>query len=56
MKYEGWDVCKGGVLLGKKEKVGVYNFVKEGLIGKLGGEWYEEVENVGKEVEGEDVI
>lgn len=43
LNYNRWDVCKAAVVLGKKEKVSVYQFLKEPLIRKFGAEWYEEL-------------
>lgn len=36
VNYHRWDVCKAAVLLGKKENVAVYQFLKEPLIRKFG--------------------
>lgn len=41
LNYHRWDVCKAAVILGKKENVPVYKFLKEPLIRKFGKEWYE---------------
>ncbi len=46
-----WNVCKAAFLLGRKENVPVYLFLKEPLIRKFGKEWYEELETVAKELE-----
>ena len=48
--YHRWDVCKASVLLGKKENVPVYKFLKEPLIRKFGEEWYKELEAVAEEL------
>ena len=50
LNYHRWDVCKAAVLLGEKENVPVYKFLKEPLIRKFGKEWYEELENVAEEL------
>ena len=52
VNYHRWDVCKAAVLLGKKENVPVYRFLKEPLIRKFGKEWYDELEIAVKEFEG----
>ena len=44
VNYHRWDVCKAAVLLGRKEDVPVYKFLKEPLIRKFGEEWYAELE------------
>jgi hypothetical protein len=42
--------------LGKKENLPVYKFLKEPLIRKFGAEWYQELENVAKELEAQHLI
>ena len=44
VNYNRWDVCKAAVLLGEKENLPVYKFLKEPLIRKFGEEWYQELE------------
>ena len=44
MNYHRWDVCKAAVLLGEKENVPVYKFLREPLIRKFGEDWYRELE------------
>ena len=56
VNYHRWDVCKAAVLLGKKVNLPVYKFLKEPLIRKFGAEWYEELENVAKELEAQHLI
>lgn len=56
MNYHRWDVCKAAVLLGKKENVPVYKFLKEPLIRKFGEAWYAELENVAEELEKQHII
>ena len=41
VNYHRWDVCKAAELLGKKEQVPVYQFLKEPLIRKFGQAWYD---------------
>lgn len=45
------DLCKGGCTLGKKLKVPVYVFLKEALIRKYGGEFYEALEATAKHID-----
>ena len=49
VNYHRWSVCKAAVLLGKKENVPVYKFLKEPLIRKFGEEWYAALEEVAEE-------
>ena len=51
VNYHRWNVCKAAVLLGKKENVPVYKFLKEPLIRKFGQEWYDALEEVAIEWE-----
>ena len=44
VNYHRWDVCKAAVLLGEKENVPVYKFLREPLIRKFGEDWYRELE------------
>ena len=50
VNYNRWDVCKAAVLLGRKENLPVYKFLKEPLIRKFGAEWYEELETAVEEL------
>ena len=50
VNYNRWDICKAAVLLGKKEDVPVYKFLKEPLIRKFGEEWYRELEVTAEEL------
>ena len=43
INYHRWDVCKSAVILGKKNNVPVYKFLKEPLIRKFGELWYEKL-------------
>ncbi|GHT49371.1 hypothetical protein FACS189440_15020 [Bacteroidia bacterium] len=40
VNYHRWNVCQAATILGKKENVKVYQFLKEPLIRKFGEEWY----------------
>ena len=51
VNYHRWSVCKAAVLLGQKENVPVYRFLKEPLVRKFGEKWYAEVEQVAGELE-----
>ena len=52
VNYHRWSVCKAAVLLGQKENVPIYKFLKEPLIRKFGAGWYEELEIAAKELDG----
>lgn len=43
VNYHRWRVCKMAVLLGDKEGLKVYQFLKEPLIRKFGDAWYKEL-------------
>lgn len=46
-----WKICKCAEILGRREKMKVYRFLKEPLIRRFGKEWYEELELVAREWE-----
>ena len=50
LNYHRWSVCKAAVLLGEKEDVPVYKFLKEPLIRKFGETWYAELETAATEL------
>ena len=56
VNYHRWDVCKAAVLLGRKENLPVYKFLKEPLIRKFGKAWYEELELTARELETQGII
>ena len=43
LNYDKWNICKAALLLGQKENVRVYEFLKEPLIRKFGEAWYQEL-------------
>lgn len=49
VNYHRWDVCKAAELLGKKEQVPVYQFLKEPLIRKFGQAWYDALDECAQE-------
>lgn len=49
VNYHRWDVCKAAELLGKKEQVPVYRFLKEPLIRKFGQAWYDALDECAQE-------
>jgi hypothetical protein len=50
VNYHRWSVCKAAVLLGRKENLPVYKFLKEPLIRKFGEAWYAELEIAAEEL------
>ena len=50
VNYDRWDICSDACKLGKELEVPVYKFVREALIRRFGNEWYEELEQVAKEL------
>lgn len=44
VNYEKADICKPGRKCGKKQKLRLYQFLKEPLIRKYGSDWYKEIE------------
>jgi hypothetical protein len=48
VNYHRWSVCEAARILGKKNNVKVYQFLKEPLIRKFGEEWYGELEAYSK--------
>ncbi|MCL1937428.1 MAG: DUF3109 family protein [Candidatus Azobacteroides sp.] len=51
LNYHYWHVCHAAKILGKKEGVKVYQFLKEPLIRKFGNEWYESLCQIAKEID-----
>lgn len=56
VNYHRWDVCKAAVLMGRKENVPVYRFLREPLIRKFGEAWYRELEDVVQELQRQHMI
>ena len=56
VNYHRWSVCKAAVLLGKKENLPVYKFLKEPLIRKFGEAWYAELEIAAEELKNRGLI
>jgi hypothetical protein len=50
VNYHRWNVCQAAAVLGKKENVKVYQFLKEPLIRKFGTEWYDHLCQAAKEL------
>ncbi len=43
LNYQRWSICADALVKGQKEKIKVYQFLKEPLIRKYGVEWYNEL-------------
>lgn len=56
VNYNRWDVCKAAVLLGQKENLPVYKFLKEPLVRKFGKDWYAELELVVEEMKRQHIL
>ncbi len=56
VNYNRWDICKAAILLGQKENMPVYRFLKEPLIRKFGAEWYDELELVVNELKHQNIL
>ncbi len=49
VNYHRWKICKCAEILGRKNGVRVYEFLKEPLIRRFGEEWYEELSLTARE-------
>lgn len=49
INLDRWSICKVAEVLGKKEKVRAYKFLKEPLIRRFGEDWYMQLEIVAEE-------
>ncbi len=43
VNYHRWNICSPACVLGKKQGVRVYQFLKEALVRRFGEAWYEEL-------------
>lgn len=43
LNYDRWDICSPACALGKELSVPVYKFLREALIRRFGGAWYQEL-------------
>lgn len=44
LNYDRWNICSAACTLGNKEKVPVYQFLKEAIIRRYGQDFYEELD------------
>lgn len=56
VNYNRWKICRAAVVLGEKEGVPLYRFLREPLIRKFGEAWYEEVEIAAEELKKQKMI
>lgn len=49
VEYHRWDICHCARILGKKEHIPIYQFLKEPLVRRFGQDWYEELELTAQE-------
>ncbi len=49
LNYHRWDICATAREKGKLLGLPLYKFLREALVRRFGGEWYEELELVGNE-------
>ncbi len=50
VNYHQWHICNDACTLGTSLQVPIYKFVKEALIRKFGEDWYNQLEQVAKEL------
>ena len=46
LNYDRWNICSAACTKGKKEKIPVFVFVKQGIIRKFGEDFYQELEKM----------
>ena len=51
LNYNRWKICKAAEVLGRREGVKVYQFLKEPLVRRFGEAWYRELDFVAAEYE-----
>lgn len=49
VNYHRWKICRCAEVLGRKEGIRVYEFLKEPLIRRFGEKWYEELDLIARE-------
>lgn len=54
LNYDRWDICSAACTLGAKEKVPVYQFLKEPIIRKYGTDFYEELDAAAQYMQGKE--
>ena len=51
VNYHKWSICQDACVLGKRQKLRLYQFAKAPLIRKFGKEWYDELVQVAIELD-----
>ena len=51
LNYHQWHLCTGACARGQQENIPVYRFLKEPIVAKFGGEFYEQIEEVAMRLE-----
>lgn len=51
VNYHKWDICSAACVLGKRQKLRMYQFLKEPLIRRFGSDWYNELVVVASELD-----
>ncbi len=51
VNYHRWDICKAGELLGRREDMPLYRFLREPLTARFGEAWYEELDTAAREMQ-----
>jgi hypothetical protein len=51
VNYDKWDICDPARILGVKEEIPLFEFVKEALIRRFGDDWYDRLEIAAREFE-----
>lgn len=49
VNYHRWEICAPACLLGKSQRIKVYQFLKDALVRKFGAEWYEALDAAAKQ-------
>ncbi|MCC6753867.1 MAG: DUF3109 family protein [Saprospiraceae bacterium] len=49
LNYDAWEICYAACVAGRKERMPVFRFVREGLIRRFGQEFYDQLEAAWKD-------
>jgi len=56
VNYEKWAICQPARILGKRENMPVYKFLKEALVRVYGKKWYRKLEKTASELDKKQII
>lgn len=56
LTYNRWDVCRDAVQKGKEQGVRIYQFLRQPLINRFGGQWYATLCQVAEEIERQGIM